>query len=687
MRKHEIYFNEFNLLMGSGGIVYLPLVSGILAACAKNSPEIRKNAQFMPYIFLPDTASNIIEQYNEPSVACFSISMWNEQLSLEVAGSLNKRFPDCLIMFGGAQCPHEPTDYMNKYQFIDVCVRAEGEHAFIGILERILGGTRDFEGVANTSYREGDSVKINYNIPAFERSLDEFPSPYLTGEFDYLLDKNDHGYQAIIETNRGCPFMCTFCYWGKGGNNRKYRFKSLDTVYEEIEYLGKKGVTYIFNADSNFGMHKRDYDIALKLVETKTKLGFPEKFRTCWGKNTSERIFRIASLLHYHELDKGVTLARQSNNTEVLSNIKRDNIKLSAYSALEDHFNTLNVPVYAELILGLPGESIDSWKRGIDELLETGLNNQLFVYQAEVYPNTELGSKKYQDKYKIKTKKIALNEIHCSPRPEGWTTEFQKIVIQNYSMTTNDWRYMTKFSVITMLLHSMKLGYFILAYTHKRIEIKYSEIIELILNAPTEFLSTISSYIDQYLDDLVEGKGRGILAVEYSEVYLDIEEVLFLKATENIDKIFSEILQILKSKFPKPLHEELEEVVLFQKTLIPFNKENEDSISVEFKYNIPDYCLGFYRNLDIEIKESPNTLNIVRPGFENSIEFTKYKVIYARKSGTILYASDLEIKLNQKAQTTFKIEAFDTEETFKVSLFDKNGVKKHSKFNSLEAKS
>ena len=317
-------------------------------------------------------------------------------------------------------------------------------------------------------------------------------------------------------------------------------------------------------------------------------------------------------------------------------------------------------------------------------MLETGLNNQLFVYQAQVYPNTELGSSEYQDKYKIKTKKIALNEIHCSPRPIGWTTEYEEIVIQSYSMTVDDWRIKTKFSTFTMLLHSMKLGYFILAYTHKRIGIKYSEIVKLIMNAPTELLSSFSSEIDQYLDDLIGGKGRGLLFAKYSEVYLEIEEVLFLKATENIDKLFSEILQALETKIPKHLYEEFEEVVLFQKILVPFYKENKDSISVDFKYNIPDHCLGFYRNFDIEINQDPITLNINRPGFESRIEFTKYKVLYARKSGTILYSSDLEIKLNKAAKTTFKIESFDTEETFKISMFDRDGQKKHGRFNTLQ---
>ena len=107
-----------------------------------------------------------------------------------------------------------------------------------------------------------------------------------------------------------------------------------------------------------------------------------------------------------------MTLARQSNNVEVLKNIKRDNIKLSSYATLQEKFNKLNVPIYAEMILGLPGETYTSWKLGIEKLLTTGLNNQLYIYQAEVYPNTELGSEEYQKKYLIKKNKIKLNQIH-----------------------------------------------------------------------------------------------------------------------------------------------------------------------------------------------------------------------------------------------------------------------------------
>ena len=51
----------------------------------------------------------------------------------------------------------------------------------------------------------------------------------------------------------------------------------------------------------------------LNLIENKIKTGYPEKFRTCWGKNTSEQICKIGNMLHNHDLEKGITLARQTN--------------------------------------------------------------------------------------------------------------------------------------------------------------------------------------------------------------------------------------------------------------------------------------------------------------------------------------------------------------------------------------
>ena len=60
----------------------------------------------------------------------------------------------------------------------------------------------------------------------------------------------------------------------------------------------------------------------------------------------------------------------------------------------------------------LPGETYKSWTDGLGSLLDSNINNQIFVYQAEVYPNTELNEESYRKKYGIKTKNILLLETH-----------------------------------------------------------------------------------------------------------------------------------------------------------------------------------------------------------------------------------------------------------------------------------
>ncbi len=97
------------------------------------------------------------------------------------------------------------------------------------------------------------------------------PSPYLTGIFDELIKENpEEKWLASWETNRGCPFSCTYCDWGSATNSKVSRMH-LDRVYAELDWFSKNKVEFIFCCDANFGMLPRDYDIALRAAENKKK--------------------------------------------------------------------------------------------------------------------------------------------------------------------------------------------------------------------------------------------------------------------------------------------------------------------------------------------------------------------------------------------------------------------------------
>jgi len=679
-----------------GGVTYLPLVSGILSANAKKNPKINANFKFHKFIFHPNTPELIIKNnyLEKPDIAVFSISMWNEQLSLKIAKILKEKY-NTSIIFGGASCPHQPTEYFKKNLFIDIAIRAEGEDAFNRVLLNYLENKENFLKIPNVSYRDKNSGECIINLEKFnfERDLDQYPSPYLTGEFDYLVpDGKDHNYQVIIETNRGCPFLCTYCYWGRGGNTTKYRYHSLERVFGEIDWIAKKKMEYVFNADSNFGMHKRDIEIAEKLVESKINTGYPEKFRTCWGKNTSEQIFKIANLLHTHELEKGITLARQTNSEEALKSVKRDNIKLESYTDLEKKFNNLKIPVYAEMIMGLPGETYDSWVDGLGSLLNSNVNNQIFVYQAEVYPNTELNEISYRKKYGIKTQNIELLETHCSPKQQEWLKEYQEIVVGTLTMTKNDWRQRNLFSVVLMVIHSFKTGFYIMNYLKDELKVSEKDFLKFICKNTNKkehpfIYSNLIEKTNDWTSNMLKGKGRSILNLKFSEVYLDIEAIVFLELAENFDLFYSELKDLVKkligsNKWNMQI-DIINEVFMYQNLRMP--RINLDNKELNFKYNIAEYMFFLSTDNKIKLKKYNNKIKIENAKkYENNYwEFTKKKVIWARKSDKIKNEIDYDNRIFEKTKkiNDSKLNE-DNKKEYKINMFNK--LNKFKKYDSLE---
>jgi len=645
--KKEVYLNEYNVFME--GSTYFPFVSGILKANAFQFPHIRENYQFESFVFYRDNLENVIKKYKNPSVVGFSVSMWNEQLSLKVAQIVKNKFPECIIIFGGPQVPHKAEEYFRRYPFIDIAVRSEGEECFAEILIRFLE-SRDFSGIAGISFRDPITKVCVRNPQEREQSkdLDVYPSPYLTGCFDDLITEYpDIRFQAIIETNRGCPFPCAFCFWGQGGLSRKYRFHSPERIQQIIDWCGKNKIEYVFNADSNFGMHPRDYQIAEFLVEAKKKYGFPEKFRTCFGKNTDEKIYKVATLLHAHGLEKGITLARQSNDENTLKNINRQNIKLETYKTLQVRFNEGNIPVYTELILGLPGETCETWLKGIDNILESGIKNQLFVYHAQVYPNTEFGDKAYQEKFKIELTKVPLSEIHGAVRPGYLLTEYEDIITKTESMSREDWKRMTIFSWVLQVFHSLKLAYYVMIYLHLRCGVKYSDFIKFVSEKQMskECGSILRSEVEKFekqVENILAQKGRMQVLREYGDIYWDEDEASFLKLSEKLGDFYQDLHAIVKDFLSKQKveysPEELVQVMEYQRLRIPPQQGTSLEGKKTFSYNLPEFFDNCFTSHHVPLKKAVQIVELVEPrDFKGDRrEYAKQIILWGRKSGTIL---------------------------------------------------
>jgi putative methyltransferase len=643
-KNMEVYFNEFNTAMGN--TVYLPLVSGLLSSYSKTIPKIKENYEFMPFLFMRDDPEKIFSQYKNPSVAAFSSSMWNSNLNLEIASRVKKKFPESLIVFGGPDVPFDAERYFQINPFIDITVRGEGEKTFSEILERFIE-SRDFEGIDGTSYRknEGKYVK-NKKERELAKELDIFPSPYLDGTFDKIIEDNPElKFQSIVETNRGCPFLCSYCFWGQGGLNKKIRFYGLDRVKDTMDWIAQKKLEYVVCADANFGMFKRDLEIAQSLVEIKKKYGFPEKFRVNYGKNSEDKIFDIGKLLHENDMEKGITLSRQTNSPIAAANVNRKNIKMETYTSLQKKYDKANIPTYTELILGLPGETYDSFTDGLETILQAGINNQIFVYHCQVYPNTELADKEYQKKHGIITKKVALSGIHSSLKPEGSIEEYEELITSTNSMPEKDWIKSTKMSWIMQMFNGLKLGFFPSHYLFDNHKIKYTELYRhLIESEPSNLgmfnkeLENLGNSVNSILNQDIY---RSILP-EFGTTYWEPEEAGYLRLTKNKDLFYKDFLSLteefLKSKRENFNEEILKEVFEYQKARIPYyNYPNK--LEYSFEYNIPEYFDNYLKGNKVELQKKPQIMALknVKDFKGNKEEFAIQVLLRGRKSNKILY--------------------------------------------------
>lgn len=654
-----VYFNEYNVRMGD--VCYLPLVSGLLRAYAEQFDEVKAHYAFMPFIYAMDEPSVILGQYaTPPDVAAFSSVMWNEQLNYHVAREVKRRYPGCLIVFGGPNVPmppqHDVIAWMEAHPFIDVAVRAEGEEPFCDILKRFIE-SRDFSDIPGVAFRAPDgSISFCDRERPFKRDLSEYPSPYLEGLYDYLLAGQAEGeqkWQAIIETNRGCPFPCTFCYWGRGGLSRKYKYHDMERVFGELEWIGRNRIRYVFNADSNFGMNSRDQEIAQKIVDTKQQYGYPEKFRTCFGKNTDDKIFRIGELFHANKLEKGITLARQSNDTETLKIIRRQNISMDTYRNLQKRLNDGDIPVYGELIIGLPGETVASWKRGVDELLEAGTKNQLFVYLCQVLTNTEMAETQYRERYRIETRTIPLAEIHGSVRSPSWVTEYEEIIVGTSTMTTPEWRDMVRFSYTMMLFHSLKTAYYVMIYLFDAYGIKMSEFIDFVssrrFTVPAPRIEAELSFYDSIVDGMLHhGRHRGTVLEAYGDFYWDVEEASFLRLTASDGNawntaFYAELQAIARELVGDRLRVPalFDEVFTYQRLRIPsqsqLGQDGDRTEKVTFTWNLPEYFDTRFSTAAVPLEQASSHAAVELNAFGGALRrFGRETILWGRKSGTML---------------------------------------------------
>ena len=390
MTKKKISFVQPNFQQGPKefNAYYLPYSAGVILSYALASKKVSAAWELDHLVWRREPIEALAAKLSTSDVVAFSTYVWNHRYNYRLAQRVKALNPTCLIVFGGPEPAIEHPDLFEKEPFMDLVIKMEGEMTFRHILEDHGSDYTHIPGLLINS----PAGLINTGDPKRINDLDDVPSPYLTGVFDRMMaDNPDVIWNATLETNRGCPYQCTFCDWGSLTYNKVKKFE-LQRVYDELDWIGEH-CGFVTITDANFGMFvERDNMIVDKLIEVQKHWGKLESFSMTWAKNQKNEVVDIVKKLidESPNFGQGLTVSVQSMDNDVLENIKRRNLDQHKIDEIFALCDKNNIPVYTELILGLPGETVESWKEAFWKIFRAGNHGGINILQCQLLENAEM---------------------------------------------------------------------------------------------------------------------------------------------------------------------------------------------------------------------------------------------------------------------------------------------------------
>ena len=203
----------------------------------------------------------------------------------------------------------------------------------------------------------------------------------------------------MVESNRGCPYGCTFCDWGSATLSRIRKF-DMDRVKAELEWFSKNELLFVSLCDANFGIFERDVEIAEHIAEMKSKYGYPKTAALNYAKNTMKHLRRIIDVVRERRVSTiEPTVALQSTDATTLKIIRRSNIKLEQYDELADEFRRSRLPLATDVMMGLPGSTVESFKGDLQTCTDRDVRAR--CNPTVLLPNSPMNDPGYREEHGI----------------------------------------------------------------------------------------------------------------------------------------------------------------------------------------------------------------------------------------------------------------------------------------------
>jgi radical SAM superfamily enzyme YgiQ (UPF0313 family) len=277
----------------------------------------------------------------EPRILGLGVYIWNAVPTAELVGLLKRLRPELTIILGGPEVSHETAE-QSLCQAADYTITGEADLTFAQVCQQLLAGERPPQRI----------------IPADLPDLSQLVLPY------ELYTDDDIAHRLIyVEGSRGCPLKCEFCL---SALDVPVRQAPLPALFSHLERLLARGAQHFKFVDRTFNLHPQASQAVLEFLLQRYRPGFFFHFEVVPDHLPGAireiiRQFPPGAL----QFEAGV----QTFNPEVAARIQRR----QDYALLGQNLTYLRqetgVHIHADLIVGLPGESLESLAAGFDRLI------------------------------------------------------------------------------------------------------------------------------------------------------------------------------------------------------------------------------------------------------------------------------------------------------------------------------
>ena len=401
-------------------------------------------------------------------------------------------------------------------------------------------------------------------------------------------------------------------------------------------------IVFVWGADANFGVNDRDLKIVDELVKVKTETGYPEKMRCNYAKDNFQNVFEVVKRFKDCNFDRiGATLSFQSLSPEVLKNIGRTNASLDFYKEMLAAYHKEKMKSYSELILGMPGETYESFIKGMATLFEIGQHFVFDVYSCIVLPNARMNQKSYIEKHGIRTVRKEILRDHASI-DSFEIPEYNNIIIETNTMSREMWVRSTNFYWVTKMLHGNGFIRAFAIYLYYEMGIGYDKFYDEVLDYFEEnkdlFISKLYFDIKSKTEDISLGKkNKRLLFDPCGDILWNECEYMVLNTLADLDLFFEEMeLFLRKFNIPEDVYADL---MSYQKAIIrkPGDKEQEISLN----YDLHNYFEKIYLNEYHPLEKREHRLRLTDTTvYDNWPDFGRFVVWYG-KMGWSSYKDDI----------------------------------------------